>query len=417
MSFRLSRAATSLVALSFAVAAYGCAAPPAEPFEQGEDAIVDVQHTDVERQSIGNCWLYAHVTWIESMHLAATAEKFDVSQSYWTYWHWFDQIAGSSWTTSISTGGNWDTANNIVKRYGLMPEADFVFADTTNEMSSRQKTALDAMNESLKSGALSTAEARRDRKIVRAELDRAWGLTDATKTMLDGVFGEDVSKTFASRSGAADASGTPILRAADFKVAYPSSPGAQASEHTLTDAMREWRQTYYSTRSGRATIQRVQRALHDAQPVIITWFVDFNALENRAGDLRGSFNKSTLDELGPGRQGGHMTVLEDYEATLESGELLKAGVTLDKSDPEQGAKLEQALAAGTSIKFLRVKNSWGAARPDRAFSPGMPGYHDLYMDYLNGPVKRCAQRDGETDTSNCTSETTPLQNFVLPPGY
>ena len=69
------------------------------------------------------------------------------------------------------------------------------------------------------------------------------------------------------------------------------------------------------------------------------------------------------------------------------------------------------------IEFLRVKNSWGSARPDRAFAPGMPGYHDLYMDYLDGPVKRCMERNGETDTTNCPFDHTPFQNIVLPPGY
>lgn len=414
MSLRLFRASASAAALAFAFTAWGCAAPPADTFEQGEDAIVDVKHTDVERQSIGNCWLYAHATWAESMHLSATGEQFDVSQSYWTYWHWFDQI--SRWTSEISTGGSYGTANNIVRRYGLMAEKDFVFADTLNEMSSRQKSALDAMNASLKTGALSTPEARADRALVRAELDRAWGLSDETKAALDRAFGPSVSRTFATRGTPASAEGTPIIHSRDFKVAYPSGPGRAPDQKTLSQAMGEWREAYYS-RGSRSTIQRVQRALHDAQPVIITWFVDFNALENRQGELRGSFNKSTLDELGPGRQGGHMTVLEDYEATLAGGEVLAAGVTLDKSDAAQAEKLASALDGGTKIKFLRVKNSWGAARPDRAFAPGMPGYHDLYMDYLDGPVKRCAQRDGETDTSNCPSETTPLQNFVLPPGY
>jgi hypothetical protein len=33
-------------------------------------------------------------------------------------------------------------------------------------------------------------------------------------------------------------------------------------------------------------------------------------------------------------------------------------------------------------------------------------------------VKRClTDADGETDTSNCPYDHTPLQNVVLPPGY
>ena len=42
----------------------------------------------------------------------------------------------------------------------------------------------------------------------------------------------------------------------------------------------------------------------------------------------------------------------------------------------------------------------------------MPGYHDLYMKYLNGPVKQCA----EGSTTNCWN-TVPFNDIVLPPGY
>jgi hypothetical protein len=415
MNLRLSSLAPLLLLSSLSVFGAGCATEVAETTETDENAIVDVPQTDVERQSIGNCWLYAHASWIESMHLSATGEAFDVSQSYWTYWHWFDQIAGG-WSDEISTGGNWYTANEIIKKYGLMAEKDFIFADTQNEMSSRQKQALDTLNRSLKSGALASREARRDKKKVREEMDRAWGLSREQSEMLDRVFGERVTRTF-SGSGSARNGGTTILRAQDFDVSYTSGPGRPAARRKLSQAMNEWRQVYYSKREGRSFLQRVQRALHDAQPVVITWFVDFNAMENRPGPLRGSFNMETLNELGPGSQGGHMTVLEDYQARLSDGTLLKAGETLDPRNPEHAALLERALSPDTEIVFLRVKNSWGSARPDRAFAPGMPGYHDLYVDYLNGPVKRCNQVNGETDNTDCPYDHTPLQNVVLPPGY
>ena len=42
---------------------------------------VDVIHTPTERQSIGNCWIYAQATWVESMHKRATGEDIDISQS------------------------------------------------------------------------------------------------------------------------------------------------------------------------------------------------------------------------------------------------------------------------------------------------------------------------------------------------
>ncbi len=402
--------------LSLAAAATGCADVDADnTTTDDENEIVNVAQTDVERQSIGNCWLYAHASWVESMNFSATGTKFDVSQSYWTYWHWFDQIVGG-WSNEISTGGNWSTANNIVRKYGLMAEKDFVFADTLDEMSNRQKTALDTLNAALKDGALKDAASRRDRKKVRAEMDRAWGLSAEQSAMIDKAFGPTVNKTL---SGSARVDGTKIVRPQDFEVKYSAGPGRAPTNRKLTQAMAEWRQTSYPGASGRRAFQqRFQRALHAAQPVILSWFVDFNAMENGYNERRGSFNMTTLGEWGPGRQGGHMVVLEDYQAKLADGTVLKAGVTLDPSRAGDKALLDKALETSTEIQFLRVKNSWGSARPDRAFAPGMPGYHDLYMDYLNGPVKRCAQdANHETDTTNCPYETTPFSYVVLPPGY
>ncbi|MBS2013811.1 MAG: hypothetical protein JST00_13050 [Deltaproteobacteria bacterium] len=398
-------------------AAPACAAPtnPDPNTGTGEDDIVNVPQTEVERQSIGNCWLYAHASWAESMHKTATGEDFDVSQSYWTYWHWFDQIT-AGFSSQISTGGNYATASGIVRKYGLVSEAGFVDTDVQNEMSTRQASALAAINESLKNGVLKDSAARRDRALVRRELDAAWALAPEIVAKLNQVFGEGVSKTFSSTSSPADATGTDILRGQDFQVAYTTAPGAGVVRRNLVQAQTDWRQVYY--RAGDRSFQiRVQKALHDAQPVIITWFVDFNAMENRTNALRGSFNMTTLNELGPGRQGGHMTVLEDYQAKLSDGRVLEAGKTLDPSNVDEKALLESALLPSSEVQFFRVKNSWGAARPDRAFAPGMPGYHDLYLDYLNGPVKKCVERDGTTDPTSCPTTTTPLQNVVLPPGY
>lgn len=402
--------------VSLASLALGCASEGAAPAPSTEpapaDDIVDVAHTAVERQAIGNCWLYAEATWAESMHLAATGESFDVSQSYWTYWHWFDQIAFGS-GDAISTGGSWSTANDIVLRYGVMSEADFIASDTAAEMSARQKQALDAINKSLTDGVLSDPRTRSNPVAVRAELDAAWGLTKETAGHLTRAFGEDGLRTFRSN---ATASGTPIIAAADFSVAYAPAPGRALKTFSLAQATRDWRRAFFSPGTQRSFLKRVQSALHDAQPVIITWFVDFNALENdRNAPLPGSFTIDKLNTLGPGSQGGHMTVLEDYQATLADGTVLPAGTTLDKVKDK--ALLDRALRSDTTIDFLRVKNSWGASRPDKAYAPGMPGYHDLYVDYLSASIKQCREKDGKTDPTDCPWQTVPLQYVVLPPGY
>src|SRR5262245_36491783 len=67
--------------------------------------VTNVPNSDIERQSIGNCWIYATASWVEAIHLIATQETFDASQSYWTYWHWYDQIV-EGFNDEIETGGS-----------------------------------------------------------------------------------------------------------------------------------------------------------------------------------------------------------------------------------------------------------------------------------------------------------------------
>lgn len=409
------RSALVLVAL---VPLFGCSGSDAA---SGSSNITDVKHTDVERQSIGNCWLYAEASWIESMNLSATGEPLDVSQSYWTYWHWFDQIVDEG-SSAIETGGSFDVAASIVTSRGLVHEADFIAEDTTSEMSSRQHDALDAINRELKDGRLSSYDARSNRKLVREVLDDAWKLTPEVREMLTRAFGDDASATL---DGGASVDGTAIVDPKALPVRYTerkTSPSEGTPKDTTLDrAIAEWRQQYYPSYGGESARRdfqiRVQKALHDAQPVVITWNVDFNAMESWDEALRGSFNMTTLGNAGgPGRQGGHMTVLEDYQAETEEFGTLAAGVTLDPSVPEDKAKLDAALLRSTKLTFIRIKNSWGAFRDDRASAPGFPGYHDLYLDYLNGPITWCPSVESKT-SSNCTGKAVPWKSVVLPPGY
>jgi hypothetical protein len=156
----------------------------------------------------------------------------------------------------------------------------------------------------------------------------------------------------------------------------------------------------------RAFWKRVQGALHDQVPVITSWAVDFNALTASS-----KFSLAELQRRGPGRQGGHMTVMHDYQATVPGIGLLEAG---KQATP---AQMKAALADGTKIEFVRVKNSWGGIRPDRWSDAAVAGYHDLETGYLDGPIKKCAEKDGHTDPTNCTAEQTPLWDVVLPAGY
>ena len=387
------------------------------------DDITDVKHTDVERQSIGNCWLYAEASWVESMHLNATGVKYDISQSYWTYWHWYKQIIEEQ-VSEIETGGFFSVAGEIILERGLIPEAKFVKEDSTSEMSSRQSTALTKMNQELSTGRLKDASSRKNKELVRKVLDEAWQLTSSVKGQITKVFGKDGSKTFDATT--LTTKGTSIIAPDAFKVRYTERVTDKTKptikDTTLDVAIEEWVEANYPSWGGDTSKRdyqiRVQKALHDAQPVVITWLVDFNAMEGYDAVLKGSFNMTTLKKAGkPGRQGGHMTVLEDYEATTKEFGLLKAGVTLDPNNVDDAKKLAAALLPSTSIKFFRIKNSWGALRDDRASAPGFPGYHDLYMDYLNGPINWCPDAAEPKSLDKCKSTDTPFESVVLPPGY
>jgi len=405
--------------LSLSLLGFSGVACDGGPSSQSDD-VVNVPNSDIERQSIGNCWLYATASWVEAIHLIRTGEQFDASQSYWTYWHWYGQIV-EGYNDEISTGGSESVSFQIIRERGLMAEADFVPEDAQAEMSSRQHSALDAINQELKSGRLATSTARSNRKLVRQVLDEAWGLSDDVRKQLDTAFGTTGKRTYLT---SATAKGTKIIRAKDFQVRYSerktNPSAATVKDTTLKVAVDEWKTGYYPySATDRRNFQiRVQKAMNDGQPMMISWSVDFNALESSAGPLQGSFNLDTLKRMGgPGHQGGHMTVLEDYEAVTKDFGTLKAGVTLDPTNATDKAKLDAALLPSTTVKFWRIKNSWGAFRDDRSSAPGMPGFHDLYTTYLEGPITWCPDVEGTKTASNCTGKETPWESVVFPPGY
>jgi hypothetical protein len=416
----------SIIALACG-GAVGCSADQSDDVETGDeigsstDDITQVNHSKVKRQSIGNCWLYAVTSWLEALNKEATGTELNTSESWLTYWHWYEQIANGQAGDEISTGGSYGTGVDLITRYGLMKEGDFLPGEVNAEMSNTQKTALDAINASLKTGVLKDPAKRRDKAVVRAELDKAWNLPPATREKINAVFGASVSKTL-DRSYASREPGNGVIRSKDFAVKLVDPQTKQKVNVKLSDAIGTstgwwsprqgkfaWNEENYPSdaRGRREFWKRVQRALHDGMPVVTSWKVDFNALGR---DSR--FSKSLLDQMGPGRQGGHMTVMHDYEAEVPGIGLLKAG---EQATPEQMTK---ALSDDTKIIFVRVKNSWGGIRPDRWDDAVIPGYHDLEMAYLNGPIKECSEdASGNTNPNDCTRSVTPLWDVVLPAGY
>src|SRR5262249_4934445 len=150
-----------------------------------------------------------------SIVATAGGPQLELSESYVTYWHWYDQIVSGQITDDkVEEGGSWGEAADISLKYGLMESKDFEAADATTEMSAAQSTALKAVNAALKDGALKDDTARQDRKAVRKILDDAWALPQGVRDAFDATFGADVSKTL--DKGAVVAAGAKIKKASDL---------------------------------------------------------------------------------------------------------------------------------------------------------------------------------------------------------
>ena len=178
-----------------AMAAPGC---EGESAESNADDITDVKNSSVKNQAIGNCWVYASVGWAESLHLTQTGKQLNISESWISYWHWLEQLtggpAGEGAVASLdakgqlTTGAWFGVAAEIMRRYGVIDEGAFIPEEAEAARSSRQSSALSAINTSLKSGVLSDPAKRKDRKVVRAEMDKAWGLKPEVIKLIDDTF-------------------------------------------------------------------------------------------------------------------------------------------------------------------------------------------------------------------------------------
>jgi hypothetical protein len=408
----LFASATLLGAL--AAAPLGCSSEDPTPASSDSNDITDVSQSSVKNQSIGNCWVYASMGWAESLHLAQTAEELNLSESWISYWHWYEEIAGPPPgmvaiakldAGQLSTGGWFGLAAEIMRRYGVIKEGAFIPEEAESARSSRQSSALSAINASLKTGPLADAAKRRDRAFVRKELDKAWGLSTATTGLLDQVYGADVSRTLkVEKIPAGSGLMTPQSIQVGTKITLADAIGEPASSYDVITRKGKyaWNEVSYpKDATARRTLQiRAQKALHAGMPVILSWFVDFNAMTG---------NTFTMPPTSPGHQGGHMTVLEDYQITNVPGfGTLKAGTLV--TDPKA---LAAALAPEAKIEFLRIKNSWGSSLAPPNATNDLRGYYDLYMAYLDADFVKCTAVGG--DTCGKKDKVQGLTSFVLPP--
>ncbi|MDP3275620.1 MAG: hypothetical protein Q8Q09_10525 [Deltaproteobacteria bacterium] len=419
-----------MVAVLVGAQAMSCA-PGTEPTEENNnpdfvsDEVTDVSHTIVKNQTIGNCWAYATATWAESLHrrwaeanattsISATTYRnaeINISESWITFWDWYGKVSGTATgvtTTNgrseVSTGGWWDSGSDTLRRRGVVFEADFIPEEANAQSSQRQRSALAALNTELNMGGrLATAADRADRTKVFTVLMDVWQLNEGVRSTMLRVYGATGSGTVLS-STTTDLGF--VRKARDIRVRTPVlRSGRVVMQDTNLEAVTPggtyaWRNASYSTyTSGQTSFhQRVMRALNEGAPVLISWLVDFNLRQ-------GAVFSIPMPVPAPGRQGGHLTVLEDYEVTVrqpgQPERILRAGEMATRAD------MDLAVRFG-SINFYRIKNSWGTGL-DPSMTGNFMGYYDLHLNYLNGPIR---WTEGMS-----TRDRTPLSTVVMPPGF
>jgi hypothetical protein len=355
--------------------------------------VVNMPHTNPKWQSIGNCWAYAFAGWAESIVLGATngAQSLNISESFITYKHFEGQILRGS--SELQTGGFFAGAANTTLRSGVIMEGDFIPGESDKTFSAVQKSAVDYLNNSLKSGALSKS---RDQATVRAELDKAFNVDSS-------VFTSKLVKA-TSLPGGVDAQGNAMNLAQKIQ----SMQSAFWTGNAGSGATSKQPIVYNSNRtaSEQAVLRRMMKALNDGHPVVIDWFVDFNALDNN-----GIFSKAQLEKRGNGRQGYHSTVVEDYVVKVKDANNVERIIGEGEASPED-KKL--ALEKG-EILYIVIKNSWGGdERLDRSSytREGVKGYHRLEADYLFSAIASLNEKTGEYQY-----HSEALQSIHLPAGY
>jgi len=353
--------------------------------------VTSVKHTSVKRQSIGNCWLYAQATWLESLLKDTNGEDVDVSETYWTYWDLYHKLLKGEPVPEeeLNTGGTWTLSSNIIKRYGWVTEAEFIDGDIRDGMSDAQSCAEDYIMEQGKEGGTLYDVSLRTDSHLRAELDKAFSCNGKYTFSMDAALEKS--------------------RKAEDTMLLDIKSGTQRSLKAMLDS---WRQVSgpgsYGSYEGKKLItedegrryrtieQRIKKALNDQYPVVMSFYVTFNAPDNQ-----GVFNLDTLankGELGSG--GGHMVVLHDY--TVDNVPTDDGFISLSEGDLDPELK-EKALLG--EMNYLVAKNSWGADRNDRPWLRN--GFSRFTWDYLQN---RYWDEDSEVYRSF-------FRAVVLPPGY
>lgn len=400
--------------------------------------VTSVENTSVKSQAIANCWLYATAGWVESLHKGATTRDVDVSEAYWNYWYWYEQITGGEITlgtdaqtgTAVEQGGWWGLAVEIIYRYGWMYQGDFL--PDADAKAARHAYAVRALDDSLASGALKSPESRKDLKLVRQELSRAWKLGTSAAADIEAIFGGTKESITARAANGGlgitrihapqelpvlGADGTRTVTLADVvgTMAPGTTPrdGSRIGPEAWTETRYAWTADDDGHRRRKAMLKNLQHVLNRRLAIPFAWWVSSTA---QAGQFVGA--RVTDSSI----YGIHESILVDYEVDDVPG---YGTLRVDERETRPAA-LAASLDDRARVKFFRIKNSWGAetgwtdeelrqsglsqladagTKTKPEYLPSKPGFNDLWTDYVD---RERAWGD--------TSDGHMLIKVALPPG-
>ncbi len=352
------------------------ACTPAKQIASRPDA-ADIPQTSVKHQSIGNCWAYATTGWIESLHKKATGNDIDLSETWISFWSsYYRLIWDEAGKENPSEGGGYDLARGILADHGFILEGDFIPEEEGKTYSERQEAAMEYITEQTKEGGRLYGAKNRSHENIIKELNAAFGVN------IDEAF----KKAKPARALVIHKDGMTL-------------------DVLLKDQKWQWRDAFFPAMDKKnpqriveerlAILKRVQRAINDDIPVILNFYVAMGAIDRNDGGFKVETFKSTGNL---GRQGGHMVVVTDYVADNVPG----VGTVGEGAVSQE---IREAALKG-DLRYIKVKNSWGVDRAERGLTDG---YSKLYLDYLMEEI------NWDIDDHKFTAS--PVQSFILPPGY
>ncbi len=381
--------------------------------------LTSIEPTAVKRQSVPNCWLYTTAAWAESLHKRATGESVDLSESYWSFWRWFRQIQGLpaggrlNATGMIDASGSYLEAAELIQEYGFMYEGDFLPEEAALARSQRQQQARAAVNLSLRTGALASAEARAQPAVVFAELSKAFGLSADVVADLTATFGvEGRALTASPPSGRIRAPQSLVVdRDVDTPVSLLDVVGISAAPAAYLQRRGRYAWVWLSYEAGdseeanvhnQPLLRRMQRTLNDGKPMYLSWSAD-----DSFADANGHYRAISTGTDSPIPYGHASLIFDDEVEDVPGFGTLRAGQQETRAEA-----LAATLGDQARITFLRVKNPWAgtyeASGGRLAASQEGMGINDIDLAYLAAfPVGGDARRRFHGLAMPPESSTTP----------